>query len=374
MVLKFRTPTGYSKICRLTRMQMLHSRQESRQFCRIDISVSAKVSDSGSPIPGCVWMRLFVRFPQAPYTDMGVTLSRCQTLLALQFLHTSQVSPSIKEMCCKTMPQSMRRSLLRKTRSLDVFFQHSADASSRQTSSESIEKQSVSLLLFCFWRWFSNFQPAQQRLRGKTTDRRNSLFAPLSQNSQNARRSVPVAEIEPDKFSDAESGGVGCFENCSVSNSLVAVCWRCQEKCIDLFGCQEVWQFSAGSGSSERSCWICFAKPFAVAEPEKRSEASESPCHSRSGILAFMEPGDIGPQQAHIDVSGCQHSSGLLLNELQQVRHIVGVRLNGKVGRVSFDPQVVQKSLDGLLHDNSPVRLSQHSSLQNRVGKSSVWA
>ena len=77
---------------------------------------------------------------------MRVNLGRCETLVTKQFLHTTQVCSTIKQMRSKTMSQSVRRRLLRQAGSQDMFFQHATDTASGQPGAKTIQKECRSLL------------------------------------------------------------------------------------------------------------------------------------------------------------------------------------------------------------------------------------
>lgn len=90
-------------------------------------------------------MGLLVRFAEACGTDVGVDLSRHETLVAEQFLNAPDVSPAIEQVCGKTMTQGVGRRAHVQIRLLEVFFKHPGHAACRQAFAKFIEEHRTGL-------------------------------------------------------------------------------------------------------------------------------------------------------------------------------------------------------------------------------------
>ena len=140
---------------------------------------------SGSSVLRGVRVCFFVRFPKPTCADVGVDLRCRQAFMAQQFLDTSEVGTAIQQVSRKTVTQSVRSSLLRQSGGLDMGFEHSPDAASRQATSEAIEKYGRSLFLRSFRIGLTHGHPMIQSLRRVAADRSQTFFAALAHNSQN---------------------------------------------------------------------------------------------------------------------------------------------------------------------------------------------
>lgn len=248
------------------------------------------------------------------------------------------------------MSQCVGGSLLRQSGGCDVGFQQSADAASCQAPSETIEEHGGTLFFRGFGIGMSLFEPVVESFGGIAADGSESFPATFPEHSHDAGSAIPVIDIESDQLRDSQSGGVHGFQNGSITNSLGAVCGGSGQQRTDLFGGKEVGQFATTAGSAQRFGRVCFADAIAIAEAEEAAEAGESAGDGGAGIAAFVKPGHIAAEDRGIDLRGVWDFPGVFLQEFADVIQVIGVGLDGQIGRISFDSEEAEESLDGRIH------------------------
>lgn len=83
---------------------------------------------------------LVVRSLERSRADMRINLCGDETFVPQQFLNTPNIRASIQEMGGKTVPEGMGSDTRVQSTLLDVFFQHSGNASRGQPIAKSVSK------------------------------------------------------------------------------------------------------------------------------------------------------------------------------------------------------------------------------------------
>ena len=83
-------------------------------------------------------MSLFINLQQTRGADVGIDLSRDQTLVSQKFLDAANIRAGVQQMRGETVPQRVGRSASIEPGFLDVLFQHPSDASRRNPATETI--------------------------------------------------------------------------------------------------------------------------------------------------------------------------------------------------------------------------------------------
>ena len=229
-------------------------------------------------------------------------------------------------------------------------FQQSADAAGGESATEAIEEHGEPLFFRGFGIGLSHFEPVVECFGGVAADGGEAFFATFPEDSDDTGSAVPVSDIESNQFGDSQPGGVHCFQNGSVTNTGWSICGGRREQRADLFGGEEVGQFASAAGSAEGFGGIGFADSVTIAEAEEAAEAGQSSGDGGASISAFVEPCDVAAEDCGIDLCRVGNFPGMFLQEFADVIQVIGVGLDGEFGRIAFDSEEAEESLDCRIH------------------------
>ena len=125
-------------------------------------SVAERV-DAGASRLTRAGMGLFVGLPQVAGADVGVDLRRDQALVAQQFLHAADIGTAIQQMGSKAVAKRVRTRSLVEASLAQIFLQHAADTSRRESGAESVDEDRCLPARGLFWH--ASFRTASQACR-----------------------------------------------------------------------------------------------------------------------------------------------------------------------------------------------------------------
>jgi hypothetical protein len=296
-------------------------------------------------------MCLFVGFSQPASADVGVNLGGCEAFVSEEFLDAAKICTSVKQVGGERVPERVGSGLLRQSGGGDVGFQQSADAAGGQPATEAVQEHGEPLFFRGFRIRLSHFQPLVECFGGVAADGSEPFLATFPEDSHDAGSAVPVSDIESYQLGDSQAGGVHGFQNGPVANSGWSICRRSCEQRADLFGGEEVGQFAAAAGSAQRPGGIGFADSITIAVAKEAAETGQSSGDGGASVAAFVEPCDVAAEDRSIDLCRVRNFPGVFLQKFADVVEVIGVGLDRQFGRIAFNFEEAEESLDGRIHD-----------------------
>lgn len=96
---------------------------------------------------------------------------------------------------------------------------------------------------------------------------------------------------------------------------------------------------------------IGFADSITIAVAKEAAEAGQSSGDGGASVAAFVEPCDVAAEDRSIDLCRVRNFPGVFLQKFADVVEVIGVGLDRQFGRIAFNFEEAEESLDGRIHD-----------------------
>lgn len=284
-------------------------------------------------------MSILVRFPHAARADVRIDLSCRQALVPQQFLHRTQIGSAIEQVGRKAVTQRMRRGYRLQPRLLNVLFQDSPNTACSEPLAELIREEWSAAGLGRTLVDIADFEPAQERLRCITADRRDAFFPPLAEDPQDIGSLIPVIDVEAHKFRDSQTGGVQCLEYCPIAQSEYVVGWRSFQQFRHLLGRQKVGQFSTDSRRPEGCGRIGGRDPLPRRVLKEAAECGQSAGGCRTGVLTLMQVRHVAPENGHGELIRLWNRAHPVPQVVVKTVKVFPIRFQRQLGGIAFESQ-----------------------------------
>ncbi len=280
--------------------------------------------------------------------NVRIDFRSAHTGMAKHLLDGEQVGTTFKQMCGKTMSESVRTDGFGNAVFLRQVLDNQEDHLSCEACASAVEENRVSE--FGFWRDMQTcaFDVLEQDFQTAIANGYKSFFAAFAEDAQEAVVSVYIADLQSDEFRNTQPAAVHDLNHGLVAVAVGLAQVDAVEHLLDFLVGQHFGQVAAQSGGGDEHGWVGFGKVFLEQVTPKRLQ-SRKDSRLRGGtdvqIIKISEEVLDGVLLDGISFGG----KVLAFKILQKQMDIVTIGFHTVVGQRKLQPQIVCEVLDEVL-------------------------